>query len=92
MKKNNYQEYHFVSGHNVRIKSANKKRMPTIKCVCGAKILVIPDLKAMNNAIRNHISEHKKTRNSHDNFDSLEQFLAEKILFEASKMNLPNIS
>lgn len=93
MKKNNYQEFHSVSNQDHKSKSAvHEKRMPIIKCVCGAKLLVVPDLKAMNAAIRNHVTEHKKTHNYLDNFDSLEQFLTEKVLFAASKMNLSNVS
>jgi hypothetical protein len=89
VKKNDNQEFHFVSGQNDRSKFASHERMmPIIKCVCGAKILVVPDLKAMNKAIRNHVAEHKKT----DNLDYLEQFLTKKVLFAASKMNGPNVS
>ena len=40
---------------------AHKIRLPIIKCVCGFKILVVPDLKAMDRAITNHVAEHKKT-------------------------------
>ena len=34
--------------------------MPTIKCPCGAHILVIPDLQAMNKAIELHLRDHRK--------------------------------
>lgn len=34
--------------------------MPLIKCECGYNILLIPDLKAMNKAITNHLQEHAK--------------------------------
>ncbi len=30
--------------------------------MCGVKILVVPDLKAMNRAVNNHIVEPKKNR------------------------------
>ena len=91
MKKNNYQESHFISGQDRKSKSAvRKKRMPIIKCVCGAQILVVPDLNAMNIAIKKHVAEHKQTPICSDNFDSLEQFLTEKVLLAASKANLPN--
>jgi len=33
----------------------------TIKCLCGAEILVMPDLAAMNQAIKMHLAEHKKS-------------------------------
>jgi hypothetical protein len=38
-----------------------KKRLPTIKCVCGAEILLVPDLQAMNRAINTHVAQHRKT-------------------------------
>ena len=31
---------------------AHKKSMPIITCTCGGEILVVPDLKAMNQAIK----------------------------------------
>ena len=65
--------------------------MPTIRCVCGNEILVVPDLKAMNRAIKKHIAEHKKTNNDLT-FDSLEEFLARQVLIAASKVNLPNVN
>ncbi len=30
-----------------------------LKCECGAEILLIPDLQAMNYAIEKHVSEHE---------------------------------
>ena len=58
--------------------------MPTVRCVCGTEILVLPDLKAMNRAIKNHVAGHK------DGFalDSLEPSLTEKVLTIASEINL----
>ena len=88
------QEFNFSSVQDQDYKSKfanNKKGMPTIRCVCGLRILVIPDLKAMNRAIKNHISEHKKADYGLV-FDSLEEFLTEQILILASKINLPNVS
>jgi hypothetical protein len=79
-------------GHNRADKfGAHKKRMPIIKCRCGFKILIVPDLKAMNRAIKNHLAQHKQADYGLL-FDSLEEFLTEKILIAASKMNLPNVS
>ena len=62
---------------------ALKKRMPIVRCVCGSEILVLPDLKAMNIAIDNHVAEHKKER---DGSKRLTKFLTEKVLIVASKM------
>ena len=66
--------------------ATHKKGMSTVRCVCGFEILVVPDLKAMNRAIKNHLAEHKRA------LDLLEWFLTEQILTVASKMNLPNVS
>ena len=32
----------------------------TIRCECGAQILLVPDLKAMSQAIELHLNEHQK--------------------------------
>jgi len=52
--------------------------------MCGSKILVVPDVKAMNRAVNNHIVEHKKTGNRSKESTT---FLTEQILIKASKMN-----
>lgn len=45
-----------------------KGRLPIIDCECGAEILVLPDLQAMNRAIKTHIVEHRKNeRNTEKN-------------------------
>lgn len=86
------QEINFASGQDRKSKSAAfKKGMPTIKCVCGARILVVPDLKAMNRAIKNHVAVHKHADYGIV-FDSLEEFLTEQTLMAASKMSLLNVS
>ncbi len=38
----------------------NCGKMPVFKCWCGAKILVVPDLREMDKAIKHHAVEHKK--------------------------------
>jgi len=65
--------------------------LATVRCVCGAEILVVPDLKAMELAIENHVDEHRKASNDSERIltpDSLKQFLTEQILIVASKINL----
>ena len=37
-----------------------KEHLPLIKCECGAEILLLPDLKAMDLAIEAHVAEHRK--------------------------------
>jgi hypothetical protein len=92
MKKKNYQTINFASGKNRKGKSPiNQKGMPIIRCICGKRILVVPDLRAMNRAIQNHVDEHSQA-----NYgvvpDSLKAFLTEQILFVAGEINLPNVS
>jgi hypothetical protein len=57
---------------------------PLIDCKCGEKILLIPDLKAMNIAIETHIAAHrkvtKKTKIEEKSLASLRQFLIEQLL------------
>jgi len=36
------------------------RRMPSIECTCGERILVVPDLEEMNKAIAQHLSVHRK--------------------------------
>ena len=73
-----------------RIIISNKKSIPTVTCVCGLEILVVPDLKAMNIAIKNHVGEHRKRDDDSERLDSLVQLLAEEVLIMVSKIILPN--
>jgi hypothetical protein len=92
MTKKNCQEINFGSSQNHKRKSAvYKKGMPTIKCMCGIRILVVPDLKAMNRAIKNHVVEHKQADYGLVP-ELLEKFLTEQILTKACKLNLPHVS
>jgi len=36
------------------------QKMPIFHCTCGAEILIVPDLSAMNKAIKNHLNQHNK--------------------------------
>ena len=37
--------------------------MDTVKCECGAEILLLPDVKTMGNAIEAHVTQHiQKTK------------------------------
>ncbi len=73
----------------------HKKSMLTIKCACGFEILVLPDVKAMNRAIENHLAEHKRTSNCSESnlaLDWLRQFLTAQLLSIASEIDLPNVN
>jgi hypothetical protein len=84
MTKKNCQEINFHSGQDLRGK-LSEKGMPIIRCICGFEILVVPDLKAMNVAIKTHLTEHKKQNESFHRVDWLEEFLTEQILVVSAK-------
>jgi hypothetical protein len=66
--------------------TVHKKRMPIVKCICGSEILVLPDLKAMNLAIDNHVNIKHKTTSEES--ERLAEFLAEQVLLIATKINM----
>ena len=80
------QEINFspTQDHQKKI-AVHKSHMPIARCKCGFEILVVPDLKAMNRAINNHLAKHKKALT-----DSAER-LTERVLIVASKMNLATL-
>jgi hypothetical protein len=66
-----------------------KKNMPLLKCKCGTRILLIPDIKVMDKAIEKHLAEHRKTIKSKTNsnvIDDLRHFLTRQ-LFGLSNEN-----
>jgi hypothetical protein len=89
MTKKSIQEINFTPDHGSNGKFvAHKKSMPTVRCVCGVEILVVPDLKAMNRAIKKHVAEHRKAIDGSERIlalDSLTQFLTEQVLIVTSK-------
>jgi hypothetical protein len=54
----------------------HQSKMPIFTCSCGEKILIVPDVKAMNEALKNHLPNHKKTTNQ----TITEQALVEEML------------
>jgi hypothetical protein len=67
----------------------HKKRMPIVSCICGSEILVLPDLKAMNLAIDNHVTTKHKT--TPDASERLAEFLADQVLIQATKINMSTL-
>jgi hypothetical protein len=51
-----------LEGNNADADKHLKERLPIINCECGAEILLLPDLQAMNRAITAHVAEHRKKR------------------------------
>jgi hypothetical protein len=92
MKRKSIQEINFSSSQDSKSKPAHKKRMPIVRCACGSEILVVPDLRAMNRAIKNHVAEHKQAGDSSDRLASLTEFLTERVLMVSSKIELPTVN
>jgi hypothetical protein len=79
----------FINQSRQRKVTVHKKRMPIVKCICGSEILLVPDLKAMNHAIENHVAlKHKTTA---DEFEKLSEFLAEQVLLLTTKINMSTL-
>jgi hypothetical protein len=86
----NIQEINLTNGQGRKSRFTSKKeRMNIVKCVCGFKILVVPDLKAMDRAIKNHVAEHKQANKGSKR---LAEFLTEQVIIVASKVNLASIN
>lgn len=68
-----------------------KERLPIISCECGAEILVVPDLQAMNRAIKTHVhvAEHRKReRTTQKNVvpsNKISQLLSQLTIVKASE-------
>jgi len=93
MTKKSIQETNYTSNKALRGKIVSyKKRMSTVRCLCGYEILVLPDLTAMNRAIKNHVAEHKQARDCSERLDLLAEFLTNQVLIVASEINLPNVN
>jgi hypothetical protein len=55
--------------------------MPVIKCVCGFEILMVPNLKVMDQAIENHVAKHK-------NASDVSEWLTKQVLIVAANYQL----
>jgi hypothetical protein len=67
-----------------------KEGLPLIRCECGVEILVVPDLQAMNRAIKTHVAEHRKKeilRKTYSNSDKISQLLSQLTLLKISEQN-----
>ncbi len=53
-----------------------RNKMPVFTCSCGTKILIVPDLKEMDKAIKTHEIEHKKLTGKR----ITEEFITQQIL------------
>ena len=68
-----------------------KEGLPLIRCECGAEILVVPDLRAMNRVIKIHVTEHRKREKTalKNVVPSIKinQLLVQRTLLKASEEN-----
>ena len=68
-----------------------KERLPIIKCECGAEILLLPDLPAMNRAFKIHAAEHTKkernTKRKNNTSSHISQLLSQLTLIKMSEQN-----
>jgi hypothetical protein len=80
-----------IEGKLTEMDAHLKKGLPIISCECGAEILVVPDLKAMNQAFKTHITEHrKKERNTQKKIaasSKIDELLSQLTIIKLSKQN-----
>jgi len=85
-----------LEGKNADADRRLKERLPLINCECGAEILLLPDLQAMNRAIKAHVVEHrKKDRNAQMNVSTssnISQLLSQLTLIKISEPKLNLVS
>jgi hypothetical protein len=73
-----------------RKKKAGEGGLPLIECFCGAKILLVPNVKRMSEAIELHVQEHiKKAKGSQKDVEAeaerVRDDLIVKVLSKASE-------
>ena len=71
-----------VNNHSI------KSRLPIIKCECGYEILLLPDLKAMDQAIQKHLLEHKNRGDKDANDKRIEDALISQIFEKATESKI----
>jgi hypothetical protein len=73
-------------GPEIKKNQKNKNNLLTIKCKCGAELLLVPDLKSMSKAIENHIAEHfAKKESTKKDVDQIRDYLIMQVFEKASK-------
>jgi hypothetical protein len=58
----------------------SRKKMPVFNCSCGTKILIVPDLPAMNKALKKHQIEHKELTGKDIDEEILSQGILQAII------------
>jgi hypothetical protein len=85
------EQANLLEGKYAEMDESFKAGLPIICCECGAEILVVPDLKAMNRAIKTHVADHRKKESDTDKskFTSgrISQLLSQLTLVKMSEQN-----
>jgi hypothetical protein len=63
-------------------------KMPIYHCSCGAEILVVPDLAAMNRAIQKHVGHHNRITGDHLTEEALTIRIVKVIAKMAPSLNI----
>jgi len=70
-------------------KKVSEANLPIIKCFCGAKILLVPDVKLMSKAIEAHAEAHTKKikpkKEAEAEAERVRDYLIAKVLDKASE-------
>ncbi len=78
-----------VPSHVAKKKIGSGKGLPMIKCYCGAKIMLVPNVKAMSEAIEAHVASHKQNvkdpKEAEAEADRIRDDLIIQVLDNASK-------
>ena len=78
-----------LSVHIPKKKIGGKSGMSAIKCLCGGVILLVPNVKAMSEAIESHVAKHrqkvKDPKEAEAEAERIRDDLITKILEKASK-------
>lgn len=71
--------------HKKSLNSRANRSMALVKCDCGYKILLIPDLKAMSKAIEDHVLDHLKKSTDEEETESIRVNLISQVLEKVSE-------
>ncbi|MCW4000669.1 MAG: hypothetical protein NWE93_10555 [Candidatus Bathyarchaeota archaeon] len=79
-----------MPAHISKKKSDEYRDLPLIECCCGAKILLIPNVKLMSKAIEDHVLLHikeiKSEKEAEAEAERVRDDLTAKVLIRASEL------
>ena len=78
-----------VPSHIAKKKIGGDKGLPMIKCSCEAKIMLVPNVKLMSEAIEAHVEKHKQKvkdpKAAEAEAERIRDYLIMQVLDKASK-------